>query len=183
MWSIYDTMILVSGLIVLAVAILPVQGIPQRTRVVSGLVGGGLILLSLLLGSLSSFSYPRMVLVGPLIALAAAGGILAQARKLNRPGGGDLQVDETAHGSPAAVPPSSTTPILAPGIAPSQPRSFPADDPRLLAWVELHQPATTPSRLAEIVVTHPEFGTAVLQHPNVYPELREWIVENIAAPS
>lgn len=51
----------------------------------------------------------------------------------------------------------------------------PAPDPRTVAWAEVHNPSTSAARLGTIAAEHPEFGAAILAHPNVYPDLRTWI--------
>lgn len=65
--------------------------------------------------------------------------------------------------------------VLAP--ASPQPAELPVagHDARATAWAEVHDPATSPARLAAIAAEHPEFGSAIDVHPNVYPELRAWI--------
>lgn len=62
-------------------------------------------------------------------------------------------------------------------IQPPEPPQLPATatDPRTDAWAEVHNPATSAGRLASIVAAYPEFGRAILAHPNVYPDLRAWI--------
>ncbi|MBS1907176.1 MAG: hypothetical protein JST33_11550 [Actinobacteria bacterium] len=49
-----------------------------------------------------------------------------------------------------------------------------ATDPRDAAWAQLHDPATSASRLAEIAQAHPDFASAIAAHPHCYPELRSW---------
>ncbi len=48
-------------------------------------------------------------------------------------------------------------------------------------WSEVHEPSTSPARLAEIAAAHPEYGQAILGHPNCYPALSEWISQYAAA--
>lgn len=216
MWSIYDTFLLLTGVITAVIAVLPMPGIPTKTRATSGVVGGGLILLALYLGSLSSFTYPSLVFLGPVVALAAAGVVVADARKRLSPQV-SLQFDESAHGrssSPAPVPvPAAplggelvadlSVPLAVPSPAAfeatpqtvvervaepllreavsgstSDPRPHvPTEDVRSEAWAQAHHPDTPAARLAEIVTEYPEFGPAVRNHPNCYPELRAWIDE------
>lgn len=97
MWSIYDTCILLSGVITSVIAVLPLRGIPIRTRAIAGLVGGGLIVVSLVLGKLSAFRYPAIVLIGPLIALSALGAVVWDERR-DRGKDAGRQYDETASG-------------------------------------------------------------------------------------
>jgi hypothetical protein len=44
----------------------------------------------------------------------------------------------------------------------------------VLAWTELHDPNTTPERLALIAAEYPEFARQIAVHPNVYPQLLVW---------
>ena len=55
-------------------------------------------------------------------------------------------------------------------------------DTRAAAWQAVHDPATTPDRLAAIAAAHPEFAAAIAAHPQAYPELREWAAAAQAAP-
>lgn len=52
--------------------------------------------------------------------------------------------------------------------------SNPGSDDRAAAWADAHDPRTTSARLAEIVGRYPEFASAVVRHPNCYPELERW---------
>lgn len=52
--------------------------------------------------------------------------------------------------------------------------SSPGSDDRAAAWADAHDPRTTSARLAEIVGRYPEFASAVVRHPNCYPELEKW---------
>lgn len=45
---------------------------------------------------------------------------------------------------------------------------------RVAAWAEVHDPATSGGRLAEIADQHPEFAPAIVDHPNCYPGLAAW---------
>ena len=47
--------------------------------------------------------------------------------------------------------------------------------------VDLSDPAIEPSRLQELAQTHPHLWDEILQHPNVYPGLTDWIRERQAA--
>lgn len=98
MWSIYDTLLLVAGVITVGIALLPMPEVPSKTRATAALIGGGLVVASLILGNLRSFTYPSIVFVGPFIALAALGVVVADARK-RRGAGAGLQFDEQAGAS------------------------------------------------------------------------------------
>ena len=47
--------------------------------------------------------------------------------------------------------------------------------------VDLSDPAIEPLRLQELAQTHPHLWDEILQHPNVYPGLADWIRERQAA--
>lgn len=198
-WSIYDTLLLVTGIIVLVIAVLPQPGIPAKTRLWSAIIGGGLVLLALFLGSLRSFRYPSYVYVGPVIALLALGGVIYDARKRSNPDQVGPPIDHQASGpslervsdvpgemgdeeldrAPLPVAASDAVPVAELSVAESADRTTslvtPADDPRAAAWEEVNDDATTADRLAEIAAAYPEFGPRMLDHPHVYPALREWI--------
>lgn len=203
MWSIYDTCILVSGVIIAAIAVVPVSGIGFRNRGGALVVGGLLIAVSLILGNLPFFRYPAIVVVLPFIALFVMGAVIWDAR---RPAGKDagLQASETAShaaDSPAiAVAPQgrSASDSLAPVVnayqAPLQIKAQPQPvvepalaavpdnqvepDGRIQAWAEVHDAGTTSERLAEIAALHPEFAPAICEHPNCYPALTQWAMDN-----
>jgi hypothetical protein len=92
-WSIYDVLILVSGLITLVIVVAPVAGISTRTRLASGGIGGGLVLISLVLASVPFFRYPSVVMIAPVIALLAVVAVIGKAVR----GGTSLQVGEQGH--------------------------------------------------------------------------------------
>ncbi len=171
MWSIYDTFMLLAGIITAAIAVIPIPTIPAKTRAVSGAIGGGLILLSLFLGSLMSFTYPALVFAAPVIALIAGGVVVRSALDTQKQRDavaagadhGPLQYGQAGHTvtPPAAVP-----------VAPSA--SAPAPDPRTSAWEALFAQETPADRLAEIAASFPEFAAQIAAHPNCYPALRSW---------
>lgn len=180
MWSIYDTMILATGLITLVIVILPVAGIPAATRLWAGVIGGGLVLISLLLGNLRWFRYPTIVFVAPVLALLAVGGVIADARKRSDPNQAQLPHDQIASGPPPADP-VPTPDVMEPDVPAELGQAVGGEgvaEPstaRERAWVEVNDPTTPAERLAEIAAAYPEFGRRMLNHPNVYPALSEWI--------
>lgn len=195
MWSIYDTCILISGVIIAAIAVVPVSGVGGRTRGGAALVGGGLIAISFVLGNLRFFRYPAIVLIGPFIALFVLGAVIWDARR-SVGKDADLQASETAS-DPADVPavalapqvPSSPPTVMAAPVANAQPQSVagPAlgqaehevePDRRIQAWAEVHDAGTTSERLAEIAALHPEFAPDICEHPNCYPALKQWAMGN-----
>lgn len=197
MWSIYDTCILLSGVITSVIAVLPLRGIPIRTRAIAGLVGGGLIVVSLVLGKLSAFRYPAIVLIGPLIALSALGAVVWDERR-DRGKDAGRQYDETASGAdPEAPHPVVATPPLEDGHLASSAQEpgmmhvaapvanaagIEAERARVDAWAAAHDPATLSERLAEVVERYPEFATAIAAHPNCYPELMAWMLDANLVP-
>jgi hypothetical protein len=157
MWSIYDTLILVTGLLTVGIAVIPIATIEKKTRVTAVAVGGGTILLSLFVGSLQSFQYPALVVIAPVIPLVVAGAIIKHAK--------DLQRFHESQEPPVADNPNATD---------SDPEPSSAPDPREDAWVALFNRETPANRLAEIAARHPEFAPQIAAHPNCYPELRAW---------
>jgi hypothetical protein len=174
-WSIYDTLLLLSGLITAAIAFLPIPTIPSKTRAIAGATGGGIVLLSLILGNMSSFTYPSVVMVAPLIALAVGGVVVKSALDLKKqqdaaaadPHHGHIQYGEQGHA--VATAGAATAPLVAGSIARAEPT-----DPRVDAWSELYDASTSAARLAEIAAAHPEFAASIATHPNAYPELQAW---------
>ncbi len=184
-WSIYDTFLLLSGLITVAIAIIPIPTIPAKTRVTSGAVGGGIVLLSLVLGNMPSFTYPAIVMGAPLIALLVVGVVVKSALDLKKnqdaatsdPHHGYLQDGQQGHSvTPVARQQHAAPQEYASVVAPPRPPDpvQPHGDPRRAAWAELHDPATPAARLPEIAAAHPEFAATIAAHPNAYPELRAW---------
>lgn len=47
--------------------------------------------------------------------------------------------------------------------------------------IELQQPHITPQRLHELAAEFPELHTIIVQHPEVYPDLREWILQQLSS--
>lgn len=190
MWSIYDSLLLATGVITAVIAVLPLAEVKAKTRVAAALIGGALIVLSLVLGSLRSFRYPSVVYIAPVLALLALGAAIADA--LHKRKGDALQFHERATTAqlPAPSPVSDAaqtgaytsegSPVEPVATAP-QPAVLTDDEPprteREDAWIEANDPGTPAARLAEIVGRYPEFGAAVRGHGNCYPELRAWIDE------
>lgn len=174
-WSIYDTVLLVTGVLTAAIALIPIETIPARTRLTAGLIGGGLIVLSLILGNLPSFTYPSIVMIAPLLPLLA-GGVIAKAALDRRRFEADVrrvqddaplahQYGEAGQGREDGQRPATAI------AAPAAPDALSGRD---AAWAQLHDAATSPARLAQIAAQHPEFATAIAAHPQAYPALREW---------
>lgn len=193
MWSIYDTCILVTGVISGLIAVIPKKDIPVKTRATAAAVGLGLIAASILLGGLQSFRYPAAVFLGPPAALCALVAIGLSDRKPKESGG--IPADSVVEGQqPVTHAPAETVarpvvrspqleacqeadPVAAidrPVRSEVPPVAAPAAAGRNAAWSEVHGPATTSERLAEIVGHYPEFASAIVKHPNCYPALSEW---------
>lgn len=184
-WSIYDTLLLLAGLITAAIAFIPLPTIPSKTRVIAGAVGGGIVLLSLIVGNMPSFTYPSVIFVAPLIALAVGGVIIKSALDLKKqqdaaaadPDHGQIQYGEQGHSvatSTAVTVPAMATPAAMVSAAAEPSARTEADDPRRGAWAELYDSSTPAERLAEIAGAHPEFAANIAAHPNAYPELQAW---------
>lgn len=196
MWSIYDTMILATGIIVAVIAIVPVAQVPAATRGWSALIGGALIVAALALGNLRSFRYPSFVFIAPVIALLVLGAVVADAKKRARPAAG-LQFDDQAHGEllappalglPAEAPATTIDAEPAPAVLAVEPADVPlppdeadlASPERNAAWIAVNDPTTPAALLAELVGEYPEFAATVATHPQCYPELRQWIADYVS---
>lgn len=184
-WSVYDTLLLLAGLITAAIAFVPISTIPSKTRVIAGVVGGGIVLLSLILGNMASFTYPSVVFVAPLVALAVAGVTIKSALDLKKqqdaaasdPHHGHVQYGEQGHSVAAATPVRAPAAAGSAALSPAVPEPtavVDAADPRAGAWAELYDSSTSAERLAEIATDHPEFASNIAAHPNAYPELQAW---------
>jgi hypothetical protein len=211
-WSIYDTMILLTGIIAGVTAIVPVAGVPAKTRLSAALTAAVLITAALYLGGLSSFRYPSFVFGGPIIALLALGVVVADGRKRTREAAENLQFDDRLT-SVSAPPPTRVNEVAAAdGVrliapeagerspVPAEPSAQEKPDPpavqepveaphapaeslvesheREAAWLAVTDPSTSPDDLVGILAAYPEFGPAAHDHPNSYPELRDWIRTN-----
>ncbi|MCX6501576.1 MAG: hypothetical protein NT132_04070 [Microbacterium sp.] len=171
MWSGYDTLLLVTGILTAAIALIPIPTIEAKTRISAVAIGGAVVVLSLILGSLASFTYPALVTVAPVIPIVAAGAIAKSAweRQKHR--------DAASRGEPGATPQAGYSAAFVARSAPVSPAHVPsaaADDDRTRAWTALFDPVTPPGTLAEIAASYPEFAPQIAAHPQCYPGLREW---------
>jgi len=176
MWSTYDTFLLLAGLITAAIAVIPIPTIPAKTRAIAGVVGVGIVLLSLYLGSLWSFTYPAFVFAAPIVALLVAGVVVKSALDAKKQQDAAArghhhgpQYGQTGHGTLRAPGPEPLP--LAPAASP---------DDRAAAWADLFAPETTADRLAQIAGAHPEFAPQITAHPSCYPDLHQWAHRTIA---
>ncbi len=168
MWSIYDTLILVTGILTVAIAAIPLGAIEPKMRLTAGLIGGGVILLALILGSLQSFSYPSLVVVAPLVPLVAAGAIVRSALDAQK------HLDAAARGDHYSAPQQGISAVSVNRPTSEEPASGVGGDPRADEWAALFELDTTPERLAQIAASYPEFAAQIAQHPRCYPELHAW---------
>ncbi|QPE04977.1 hypothetical protein IT882_02315 [Microbacterium schleiferi] len=168
MWSVYDTLILITGLLTAAIAAIPVEAIEKKTRIIAVAVGAGLVLLSFVLGSLQSFQYPGLVVIAPVIPLIAAGAIVKHAKDVEkfRATVGEAEASSST-GETEGVAASNAAAAL-------QQETGGASDSREQSWAALFDPAIGPDRLAEIAAQHPEFAPQIAAHPQCYPDLRDW---------
>jgi hypothetical protein len=84
MWSVYDTFMLLTGIVCCVVAVLPVPGVAMRRRLGFGAFGFGIVALSLITGSLTSFTYPSLVMAGPFLAAAVGAAVLVEGWRKTR---------------------------------------------------------------------------------------------------
>lgn len=150
-WSIYDVLLLVSGLIVLVILVAPVPRISVRTRAAAGAVGGGLVLLSIVLGSIPFFRYPWVVVVAPLVALLSAVAVIGKAVRGAHP----AQVGEQGHVN-TQRPRSPSTPV-----EPVRSESLRAD--------------LTAEDLMHLAVRDRSAWIDIARHPAAYQGLLDWL--------
>ncbi|MFF1880732.1 hypothetical protein ACFVVC_04645 [Pseudarthrobacter sp. NPDC058196] len=154
-WSIYDVLMLVSGLITLVIVIAPVKGITPRTRITAGAIGGVLVFASLLLASIPFFRYPGIVVVAPAIALLSAIAVIGKAVRAQS----SLQIGQQGHTLHHQEP---------------DPMSGPAH-PQVEADVQSISADLTPAELMELAARDRTKWVEIAQHPSAYPDLLEWL--------
>ncbi|MET4160029.1 hypothetical protein [Agromyces sp. PvR057] len=175
MWSIYDTCILITGMISLIVAVVPVHGISSKHRVIGGAVGGGLILLSFVLGSLTSFSYPGLVVVMPFIAALLVGAVISQAVRRDQPGVGHGELGHTTSHAPSAVEADSAVALAFDGHSYALPAATPAVHPDLVA---ARSADTTPEELARLAHSSSALWPDIAANPAAYAGLLSWLAQH-----
>lgn len=153
-WSIYDVLMLVSGLITLVIVIAPVKGITARTRITAGAIGGALVLASLLLASIPSFRYPGIVVVAPAIALLSAIAVIGKAVRAQS----SLQIGQQGH-----------------TLHHQEPGPMSGPHPQVEADVESISAHLTPAELMELAARDRTQWVEIAQHPSAYPDLLEWL--------
>lgn len=155
-WSIYDVMMLVSGLITLVIVFAPVGGITPRTRLTAGGIGGGLVLASLVLASIPFFRYPGIVVVAPVIALLSVIAVVGKAVR----GQSSLQVGQQGHSLLLQEPDGSA------GLALHQVGAESVQD----ISADL-----SPAELMELASRDQSRWVEIAQHPSAYSALLEWL--------
>jgi len=154
-WSIYDVLMLISGLITLIIVFAPVQGITSRTRLAAGGIGGTLVVASLVLASIPFFRYPAIVMAAPLIALLSVVAVIGKAVR----GHSSLQTGQQGH----SVHP--------------QPAERADAAPRTLDHESSHTIPSSlpPGDLMELAARDQTRWLEVARHPSAYPALLDWL--------
>lgn len=190
MWSWYDTMILLSGIILVVAALLPLPGMTPKNRLLFGVAGGGLVILSFILGSLSSFRYPSALVIAPVISIAVVVGTVVAANRSARSAAHlNEQVSrlQSSEGSAVAEQPqpADAAPVVA-GVEspPVLVTPTPVDvDSAAEAPAAVHDtaageagdPDVDPVRLQEIAATSPDLHPIIAANPAAYPDLLAWL--------
>jgi hypothetical protein len=86
MWSVYDTIMLMTGIVCCIVAVIPAPGVAVRRRLGFAAFGFGIVALSLITGSLTSFTYPSLVMAGPFLAAGVGAAVLFEGWRKTRRG-------------------------------------------------------------------------------------------------
>ncbi|MEA5456402.1 hypothetical protein SPF06_16835 [Sinomonas sp. JGH33] len=158
-WSIYDFLMLLSGIITLVIVVVPVRGIPARTRMAAGGIGGGLVIVSMVLASVPFFRYPAAVIVAPVVAILGVVAVIGKA--VRRPT--SMQAGEPGHEHPSV---SRVGPVRGtePPEVGSLPRDLSSEDLMRLAiqdrgsWIEIARHPAAYDGLLEWLATHGDEG-------------------------
>jgi hypothetical protein len=147
-WSGYDTAILLTAILTLALAIVPGTALETRKRLAVGGVGAGLVIVSIITGNLRSVVYPSAVWIAPAIPVIAAVVVIVRRQR-------ETAQDEQTFSNPVAEAVASigTDPVRAA-----------ASDPN-----------TPPAELADLAYDHPELRPAIAENPSTYPGLLSWL--------
>lgn len=154
-WSVYDFLILLSGLIALVIPIAPVAGIPGRTRIAAGAIGGGLVVISIVLGSVPFFRYPWVVFAAPIVSLLSVIAVIGRAVRGPQP----RQAGEQEHLMPPTDRPDSAQGSELPGS-----RSLSA--------------GLTSEELMHLAVQDRSSWIEIARHPAAYEGLLDWLVQH-----
>lgn len=147
-WSQWDTAILWTGILTAALGALPVKTFDARSRLISGGIGGGLIILAIITGNLQSFTYPQIVEIAPIFPIIAAGVIIFQNWQKS-------QEKEKVGSNPLPVP------VVSGALE-----------------REASNPETPLERLADLAHEHPELWELIASNPSTYPDLSDWLHEH-----
>lgn len=181
MWSIYDTCILITGVISLVVAVAPLQGISPKHRLIGGAVGGGLIVLSLVLGSLTWFTYPWFVFIMPFVAALLVVAVIYQAVRRDQPGAGHGEIGYAMSHARADLAAETeqvdvlATPTSAAPIAVSDGGADAASAADLAA---ARSAQTTPEELARLAHSSSALWSDIAANPAAYPGLLAWLAQH-----
>ena len=197
-WSIYDTLMVVTGISTAAIAFVP--GITNKARAISVAVGVLLVVAALITGSLRSFIYPQHVLLGPVIPVAVALRLWWAARKAPTAGIDPYAPAEQlfllAQDQPALRPTIAAHPnaypdlvtwlgaqgVPATGAAPTTPAL--SDTTLPVAQAEIGHnspeslaadPSTPAATLADLAYRYPALRGSISANPAAYADLRDWI--------
>lgn len=154
-WSIYDVLMLISGLITLIIVFAPVHGITSRTRLAAGGIGGTLLVASLVLASIPFFRYPAIVMAAPVIALLSVIAVVGKAIR----GQSSLQTGQQGHSvspEPDQQPHTEVTNLRQATI-----QDLPSN--------------LSPAELMELSARDHSRWVEIARHPSAYPALLEWL--------
>lgn len=152
-WSIYDVLVLITGLITLIIVIAPVREIPVATRAKAGAIGGALILISLVLASIPFLRYPWIVVVAPVIASLCVVAVIGKALR----GATALQHGEQGR--------------RADPFHPERPEGFEAEQTTFSGL----DPDLSAQDLMQLAVRDQSAWTAIARHPAAYDGLLDWL--------
>jgi hypothetical protein len=197
-WSGFDTAILITGILTLVLAYVPSTGASPSARFWTAALGIGTVIISLITGNLSSFTYPSEVFITPLFPVVAGVIMTRRARMaadverraeavqaaplpapmpaaqlIDTPRDADAQ--EVMHPTASSV---RQTDFATPSGQPMPPPR--TDDVRLKADLPADQaadPSTEQQTLADIAYRFPELRSVVAANPSAYPALRDWIAQ------
>lgn len=152
-WSIYDVLLLVSGVIVLVILVAPVPRIRPRARAAAGAIGGGLVILAIVLANIHSFRYPSVVFVAPVVALLSVIAVIGKAVR----GPGASQAGEQGH-----LNTQGPRLLAVPSVEPIGSESLRSD--------------LTAEDLMHLAVQDRTAWIEIARHPAAYDGLLEWLV-------
>jgi hypothetical protein len=145
-WSSYDTAILLTGVLTLALAIVPGTALEARTRLAIGGVGAGLTIVSIITGNVEALVYPSVVWIAPALPVIVGATLIVRRQK-------ELGREEQTFSNPVSA--------ASIGI---DPHRAAASDPN-----------TPLAQLAELAYDHPELRPAIAENPSTYPDLLSWL--------